>query len=49
MKKFVHVQYAGMPNIIVNQLIVPELLQEMCTAKNLSETTKKIINNFNCN
>ena len=45
MKKFVQVKYAGMPNIIMNQLIIPELLQDMCTPKNLVDATKKIINN----
>jgi len=40
MKKFVKVKYAGMPNIIMDELIIPELLQENYTVNNLIIETK---------
>ena len=45
MKKFVKVKYAGMPNIIMNELIISELLQENYTVKNLIKETKAFFNN----
>ena len=41
MKKFVKVDYAGMPNIIINKMLIPELLQENFTSANLVSETKK--------
>ena len=45
MKKFVQVKYAGMPNIIMNELVVTELLQENYTVNNLIKETKDFFNN----
>mgnify|MGYP001272418087 CR=1 FL=1 len=45
MKKFVQVKYAGMPNIIMNELVVTELLQENYTVSNLIKETKDFFNN----
>ena len=45
MKKFVQVEFAGMPNIIMNQEIIPELLQENYTVSNLVSQTKDFFNN----
>ena len=45
MKKFVQVKYAGMPNIIMNELVVTELLQENYTVNNLIKETKDFLNN----
>ena len=44
MKKYVKVKYAGMPNIIINQPLVPELLQESFSCKNLILETKTLLN-----
>ena len=45
MKKFVQVDFAGMPNIIANKLIIPELLQEDYSVNNLVNETKQFFNN----
>ena len=45
MKRFVQVDFAGMPNIIMNKLIVPELLQENYTVNNLINETKEFFHN----
>ena len=39
------VRFAGMPNIILNEEIMPELLQNDFTARNLIDITKKYFNN----
>ena len=44
MKKFVQVKYAGMPNIVMDELIIPELLQENYTVNNLIMETKNFFN-----
>ena len=44
MQKMVKVKFAGMPNIIMNQPIVPELLQKRVTAENLIIETKRFFN-----
>ena len=44
MKKLVKVPYAGIPNIIYNEQLVPELLQENFTATNLIKETKRFFN-----
>mgnify|MGYP002844371445 CR=1 FL=1 len=44
MQKMVKVKYAGMPNIIMNKQLVPELLQKELTAKNLIAETKRFFN-----
>lgn len=41
MQKVVKVEYAGMPNIILNKKLVPELLQNNLNAKNLIKETKR--------
>ena len=43
MKKFVKVQYAGIPNIIINKMIIPELLQNSFTPRNLIYETKQLL------
>ena len=45
MKRFVQVDFAGMPNIIMNDSIVPELLQENYTVNNLINETKEFFHN----
>ena len=47
MKKYVKVNYAGMPNIILDRPLVPELLQENLTSVNLIYETKEILSNKN--
>ena len=44
-KRFVQVDFAGMPNIIMNDSIVPELLQENYTVSNLINETKEFFHN----
>ena len=44
MQKMVKVKFAGMPNIIMNQPIIPELLQKKLTAENLIIETKRFFN-----
>jgi len=44
MQKMVKVEYAGMPNIIMNERLVPELLQKNLNAKNLINETKQFFN-----
>ena len=41
MQKMVKVEYAGMPNIIMNARLVPELLQKNLNSKNLIYETKR--------
>jgi lipid-A-disaccharide synthase len=48
MKKFVKVRFAGMPNIIMNEPAVPELLQENYTVSNLIDETKQFFKNTSC-
>lgn len=47
MQKMVKVEYAGMPNIIMNEKLVPELLQQNLNAKNLINETKRFFNDTN--
>ena len=47
MKKFVTVKYAGMPNIILNKPLIPELLQENLTSEKIIMETKRFFNNTN--
>ena len=47
MKKFVKVKYAGMPNIILNKPLVPELLQENLTSEKIINETKRFFNDIN--
>ena len=47
MKKFVKVKYAGMPNIILNKPLVPELLQENLTSEKIINETKRFFNDSN--
>ena len=42
---FVKAPYVGLPNIVANQGIVPELLQENCTARNIAEATCNLLTN----
>ena len=44
MQKMVKVKFAGMPNIIMNEPIIPELLQKKLTSKNLIIETKRFFN-----
>ena len=44
MKKLVRVPYAGIPNIIYNEELIPELLQKNFTSKNLISETKRFFN-----
>ena len=41
-KKLAKVVYAGLPNLIAGRAIVPELIQEDCTAERLAETALRI-------
>ena len=36
-KHLVHIKYAGLPNIILNKEVTPELLQSAVTPKNIKE------------
>ena len=40
----IKVKFAGMPNIIMNQPIIPELLQKKLTSENLIVETKRFFN-----
>ena len=44
MKKLVKVPYAGIPNIIYDNKLIPELLQENFTPLNLINETKRFFN-----
>jgi lipid-A-disaccharide synthase len=37
MRRKAHLPYAGLPNILAGQFVVPELLQEDATAENLAQ------------
>ncbi len=41
MKRFVKVKFAGMPNIILGQHLIPELLQENLTSEKIINETKR--------
>jgi len=43
-KKFIKTKYIGLPNIILNKLIMPELLQENCTPENIVTKLEKLLN-----
>ena len=47
MKKFVKVKYAGMPNIILNEPLIPELLQENLTSEKIINETKHFFSDIN--
>ena len=47
MKKFVTIKYAGMPNIILNKPLIPELLQENLTSEKIIMETKRFFKNTN--
>ena len=44
MKKFIRVKYAGMPNIILDSPLIPELLQENLTPEKIIIETKRFFN-----
>ena len=37
LKQIVHVSYCGLPNLLANELLVPEFVQHDCTPKNLAD------------
>ena len=43
----VKVKFAGMPNIIMNQPIIPELLQNECNANEIYNSVRYILKNSN--
>ena len=47
MKNFVKIKYAGMPNIILDKPLIPELLQENLTSEKIITETKQFFNNTN--
>ena len=47
MKRFVKVKYAGMPNIILNEELIPELLQKNLTSEKIINETKRFFNDNN--
>jgi lipid-A-disaccharide synthase len=47
MKHFVKVKYAGMPNIILNEELIPELLQKNLTSEKIINETKRFFNDNN--
>tara|TARA_Y100000768_G_scaffold386098_1_gene373702 strand:- start:6006 stop:7142 length:1137 start_codon:yes stop_codon:yes gene_type:complete len=44
MKNFIKVKYAGMPNIILDKPLIPELLQENLTTEKIIVETKRFFN-----
>lgn len=49
-RMLIHVKFVSLVNIISNQEVVPELLQEKCTAKNIFQKMKELLreeNSFN--
>ena len=42
-KKLLKIKYVNLINILADKEIVPELLQEKCTALNIVETTKSLL------
>jgi lipid-A-disaccharide synthase len=42
-RKRIYVSYAGMPNILAGEQIVPEFLQEQATPENLSEAVVTLL------
>ena len=41
--KIMHIRYVNLSNIMLNRLIVPELLQEQCTAAEISAVVKELL------
>ncbi|MFN7710718.1 MAG: lipid-A-disaccharide synthase [Holosporales bacterium] len=41
-RRMVKIPYVGLPNILLNREVVPELLQEKCTAENLAHEVRKL-------
>ena len=48
-KLFVNVKYAAMANLIANKEVMPELLQNQATIKNISTEILKILQNSKIN
>ncbi len=45
LKRMIKVNYVNLANIILDKEVIPELLQEQCTAKNLSEKLQELLEN----
>lgn len=46
-KHLVKLDYIGLPNIVANRLIVPELLQNAASVENITATTEKLLHEAN--
>ncbi len=44
-RRFVHVRYANLVNIMHNKMVVPEFLQENCTGLNLADAVDELLSN----
>lgn len=45
MKKFITIPFVSLPNIVMNQAIIPELLQENATPENIATTALPLLQN----
>ncbi|ART78849.1 lipid-A-disaccharide synthase [Oceanisphaera avium] len=43
--KLVHTAYASLPNLLAEHMLVPELIQQACTADNIVNELTKLLNN----
>lgn len=47
LKKMVRIKFANLINLILNQEIIPEMLQKNCNSKNIAQTLLKLMENKN--
>lgn len=45
LKFFITTKYFALPNIILNEEVIPELIQDKCTSENISNTLHALLNN----
>ena len=46
-KRVAKIDHMGLPNIIANKTIVPELLQDAATTETIAKTAKNLLDNSN--
>ena len=44
-KNLITIPYVSLPNIMLNEEVIPEFLQKNCTAKNILQEAKKLLEN----